>query len=272
MFTPEIKKTTLQLESSHLKRTVELEMYIPEQVVGNETLNLLLLNDGQDAATMDMQALLSEQYAARKIEAVWVVAIKASENRIQEYGVAGIPDFKQRGSRATEYTKFVTEELLPFLQGKIAREVNGKTAFAGFSLGGLSAFDIVYNHPELFDLAGVFSGAFWWRSKDLNAGYIEELDRIAHQMVRNSDVKPDLKFWLMTGTADETSDRNLNYIIDSIDDSIDLIRELENKGFKRPEEVFYYEMVGGKHDVETWAQAFPAFLAWAFPRQIKNRL
>lgn len=272
MSTPGIKKTTHQLESSNLNRTVEFEMYIPEQLLGNETLHLLLLNDGQDAAAMNMEALLAEQHASRKIEAVLVVAIKASANRTQEYGVAGRPDFKQRGAMADAYTQFITTELLPFLQSHVSRKIDGKTAFAGFSLGGLSAFDIVYNHPEIFGLAGVFSGAFWWRSKDLNDGYIEELDRITHEMIRSSDEKPDLKFWLMTGTKDETADRNRNYIIDSIDDTIDLIKELENKGFKRPDDIFYYEAVGGKHDVETWAQAFPAFLHWAFPPVIKGWL
>ncbi|MEJ5961223.1 alpha/beta hydrolase [Pedobacter immunditicola] len=272
MFTSVIKKTIHQLESSNLNRTVELEMYIPEQLLGNETLHLLLLNDGQDAAAMNMEALLAEQYASRKIDAVLVVAIKASANRSQEYGVAGVPDFKQRGAMATAYTLFITDELIPFLHTQLNRRIDGKTAFAGFSLGGLSAFDIAYNHPEFFDLAGVFSGAFWWRSKDLNDGYIEELDRITHEMVRSSEVKPELKFWLMTGTKDETADRNKNHIIDSIDDTIDLIKELENKGFKRPEEIFYYEAVGGKHDVQTWAQAFPAFLSWAFPLAIKGRL
>lgn len=272
MFTPGIKKTIHHLESSNLNRTVEFEMYIPVELLGNETLHLLLLNDGQDAAAMNMEVLLAEQYASRKIEAVLVVAIKASANRTQEYGVAGMPDFQQRGAMAAAYTRFVTAELIPFIHAQLNRKIDGKTAFAGFSLGGLSAFDIVYNHPELFDLAGIFSGAFWWRSKDLSNGYIEELDRIAHEMVRSSEVKPDLKFWLMTGTEDETADRNRNYIIDSIDDTIDLIKELENRGFKRPEEIFYYEAVGGKHDVETWAQAFPAFLSWAFPPVIKGWL
>jgi len=247
-------------------------MYIPARLPGNETLHLLLLNDGQDAEAMNMEALLAELYVSRKIEAVLVVAIKASANRTQEYGVAGMPDFKQRGSMAAAYSRFITAELMPFLQGHVNRRIDGKTAFAGFSLGGLSAFDIAYNHPEIFNLAGVFSGAFWWRSKGLNDGYIEELDRITHEMIRSSDVKPDLKFWLMTGTKDETADRNRNYIIDSIDDTIDLIKELENKGFKRPDDIFYYEAVGGKHDVETWAQAFPAFLVWAFPPVIKGWL
>ena len=130
-------------------------------------------------------------------------------------------------------------------------------------MGGLSAFDIAWNHDHIFDVVGVFSGSFWWRKKDLKAGYTDA-DRILHAMIDESITKPDLKFWLMTGTEDETSDRNGNGIIDSIDDTIDVIKSLVKKGYKRPDDIRYYEKVGGKHNPETWAAVMPAFLQWAF--------
>jgi enterochelin esterase-like enzyme len=265
-----IKIKTHQIESAFLKRTVELDLYVPKLFNRNDRLHLLLLNDGQEAEALQVQATIDRLYTGGAIEAVVVVAIKASENRLQEYGVAGVPDFQQRGDQAMEYSQFITKELLSYLYEQLALPITGKTAFAGFSLGGLSAFDIVYNHPELFELAGVFSGAFWWRKKDINAGYMEGQDRIVHQMIRNSAAKPAVKFWLMTGTEDEKDDRNNNYIIDSIDDTIDVIKELVNKGFQRPAEVFYYEVVGGKHEPDTWAKAFPAFLTWAFPGRLSQ--
>lgn len=261
---PEVIHTPYTLKSAFLKRNVELEIFIPDNLMGNETLNLLLFNDGQDAAEMKLKETLTQLYAKGRIAALAIVAIKASAERLEEYGVAGIPDFAGRGSKAKAYTKFIIDELLPFVQATIAVPVNGKRAFAGFSLGGLSAFDIAWNNDNLFDAVGVFSGSFWWRKKDLKDGYTDD-DRIAHQLIRENAAKPDLKFWLMTGTADETADRNRNLIIDSIDDTIDVIKELLKKGYKRPDEVCYYEMVGGEHNVATWAKVLPAFLQWAFP-------
>jgi len=129
----------------------------------------------------------------------------------------------------------------------------------------LSAFDIAWNNPGLFDVVGAFSGSFWWRSKDLAKGYTEN-DRIMHNIVRNTANKPALRVWLQTGTKDETADRNKNGIIDSIDDTVDLIKEMELKGFKRPTDIRYLEMVGGSHDTTTWAKAMPKFLIWAFGR------
>lgn len=71
----------------------------------------------------------------------------------------------------------------------------------------------------------------------------------------------------MTGTEDETADRNRNFIIDSIDDTIDIIKELLYQGYRRPEEITYFEKVGGKHDLPTWAAVFPSFLCWAFSKK-----
>ena len=63
---------------------------------------------------------------------------------------------------------------------------------------------------------------------------------------------------------DEVLDRNNNGIIDSIDDTHDIIRELVAKGYRRDEDIHYLEMPDGRHDVATWAKAMPVFLEWAF--------
>lgn len=252
------------IKSSYLKRSVEIEIFLPDGLLGNEKLNLLLLNDGQDAAALHLQDTLSQLYNSGKTGAIAVVAIKAAEDRIQEYGVISQPDYLGRGAKAKAYNNFIIKELMPFLNQSIAFPINGTKAFAGFSLGGLSAFDICWNNSHIFDVAGVLSGSFWWRSKDLKDGYTDA-DRIMHRVVSATKGKPDLKFWLMTGTEDEAADRNRNFIIDSIDDTVDLIKTLVTKGYHRPNDIYYYEMVGGEHNVTTWAKALPAFLTWAFP-------
>jgi len=258
-----ININSLKLPSAYLKRDVEIDIYAPEGILGNEKIELLLLNDGQDVAKMDFAKILQNAHLTKRNHRLIVVAIKASDDRLLEYGVAGVPDFKGRGAKANLYNDFIIKELLPYVKKKIAMPITGKVAFAGFSLGGLSAFDIAWNNPSVFDVIGAFSGAFWWRKKDLTDGYTDA-DRILHELVGTTTTKTDMRFWLMTGTEDEKADRNKNLIIDSIDDTIDLVKALIDKGYKRPENLFYYEKVGGKHDVLTWEAVMPAFLDWAF--------
>jgi len=252
-----------KVPSAYLKREVEIDIYAPEGILGNEKIELLFLNDGQDVAKMNFTKVLEEAHHNKRNHRLIVVAISASTDRLMEYGIANEPDFKGRGAKADLYADFVAKELLPFVKKKIAMPISGKVGFAGFSLGGLSAFDVAWKNPSVFDVIGVFSGAFWWRKKDLANGYTDA-DRILHSMIDSSTTKPDMKFWLMTGTEDEKADRNKNLIIDSIDDTIDVVKLLLKKGYKRPENIFYYEKVGGKHDVPTWETAMPAFLDYAF--------
>lgn len=262
---PAVIKTDHQIESKFLKRIVEIDVFCPDNLMGNERVNLLLVNDGQDLQLMDMENTLSSLYEMWKIEPTVVVGIKASSERLSEYGMAGKPDFKKRGAKADLYTAFVIEELIPYVQREVDLTIDGRRVFAGFSLGGLTAFDIAWNNDNYFDAVGVFSGSFWWRKKDLKAGYTDD-DRLLHEMIRDTKTNPALKFWLMTGTNDEVADRNHNFIIDSIDDTIDVVKELLKKGYQRPHDISYFEMVGGKHDVPTWAKAMPKFLEWAFGR------
>jgi hypothetical protein len=63
---------------------------------------------------------------------------------------------------------------------------------------------------------------------------------------------------------DEAVDRNNNGIIDSIDDTLDVIKELEKKGYERPADMYYLEIAEGKHDIATWAIAMPSFLRWGW--------
>ena len=131
-----------------------------------------------------------------------VVGIHANEDRLQEYGTAHRADYKGRGSRAAAHRDFVLGELLPFLESSY--RLHGGPAgrvIAGFSLGGLSAFDIAYARPDVFGAVGVFSGSFWWRSRAFEEGYDDDLDRILHLLVR-SGPKPalPLRFWFEAGT------------------------------------------------------------------------
>jgi enterochelin esterase family protein len=267
--TPEMEIAIIEnkiiINSVVLKREVACTFFIPEENDFTEPFNLLLLNDGQEAEHLKLKEILEELTNANRIKPLIVAAIHAGDERIQEYGVAGKPDFKKRGAKAALYAEFIKSELLPAISEYTGIEKFETTAFAGFSLGGLSALDIAWNNPQLFNKTGVFSGSFWWRSKDLAKGYTDR-DRIMHNVIGNTALKPNLKIWLQTGTKDETADRNKNGIIDSIDDTVDLIKELELKGFKRPDDIRYLEMFGGSHDMATWAKAMPKFLIWAFGR------
>ncbi|RYZ23060.1 MAG: esterase [Chitinophagaceae bacterium] len=254
------------LYSTHLRRYVTVDFYLPKNIADPSSLSLLLINDGQDLQKMPFDEMLNGLMDEGRIGPVLCVGIHCGPNRKMEYGTSRVLDFKGRGAKAAAHERFVLERLLPHLHATYCIPSFRQQACAGFSLGGLSALDLVWNHPEVFGLAGVFSGSLWWRSKDLEDGYVEETDRIMHAQVRAGSHKPGLRFYLTTGSLDETSDRNHNGIIDSIDDTLSLIDELKEKGYT-DEEICYVNYEDGKHDVETWGRAFPHFLEWAYGKR-----
>jgi len=256
------------IHSKLLGRDTVVDIFLPFQYEkANKHYPLLILNDGQDSEAIRLKKTLEALTLSKEIKEVIVVGVHAGD-RMQEYGVASKPDFNERGSRAKNYAKFIMTELLPYLQYQYSISTHpSERGIAGFSLGGLSALDIAWHHTDFFGKVGAFSGSFWWRKRDAKSRFYSDYrDRIMHQQVRGGKFKPGIKFWFQAGTADEHSDRNKNGVIDSIDDTLDLIVELTKKGYRPFHDIQYLEMKEGKHNTETWAEAMPYFLKWAFPK------
>ena len=266
---PQESTTNISIEShtilsEFLSREVLVDFYIPTHI-GQHDLSLLLINDGQDLVTMHFEEILDELYEDGAISSLLCVGIHCSKDRKNEYGTAGTLDYKGRGARAKLYNKFIFEELMPFVRSSLMIYSFKEKSFAGFSLGGLSALDMVWNYPHEFRKVGVFSGSLWWRDKDQDdLEFDENTDRIMHRQIREGGYFPWLKFFFEVGTLDEVADRNNNGIIDSIDDTISLVDELLMKGYDREKDIRVVELKNGRHDVPTWAQAFPEFLKWGW--------
>lgn len=253
------------LGSEFLKRDITTSFYLPKNVADPSAINLLLINDGQNMKELGLEDMLNSFYSEKLIQPLLCVGIHAGTDRKNEYGIASQVDYLGRGSKAAAYTSFIREELIPYIQKTYALSWFREKAFAGFSLGALSAMDITLNHPGEFTKAGLFSGSFWWRSIDQTEDdYDDNKHRIIHQLVRNGKYHPGLKFFFQCGNMDETMDRNNNGIIDSIDDTLDLINELVNKGYNRDKDIHYMQLLDGRHDIATWARAMPVFLKWGW--------
>jgi enterochelin esterase-like enzyme len=253
------------LTSVLLGRDVKVDCYLPLNVARPSEMGLLLINDGQDLPKMPFGEILDDLYERNGLAPLLCVAIHCGEDRKNEYGTAHILDYKGRGAKASAYTTFIFTELLPFVRETYKVPSFKEKSFAGFSLGGLSALDIAWNHPHEFVRVGVFSGSLWWRDRSQDdPDFNEETDRIMHRQIREGHYAPWLRFFFEVGTLDETADRNNNGIIDAVDDTVSLIDELEAKGYNRSKHVRLLQLEDGRHDVATWGRAFPEFLQWGW--------
>lgn len=253
-----------ELYSRHLQRKVQLTVLNTPLPDAKEDLNLLVLNDGQDFAALRVREITDSLYKAGQIRSLLIVAVKAGD-RMQEYGVAGKPDYQQRGSKADQYSDFINNELYPYIKKKSGVRKFHTAAIAGWSLGGLSAFDIAWDHEEKFDKAGIFSGSFWWRNKDAaDSTYDNNKNRIILDKLKNFRKARPQQFWFYCGSLEENSDRDKDGVIDVQDDIEDLRLLLMEKNLIAKENLPLVIDRLGKHDTESWSRHFPDFLIWAF--------
>lgn len=252
-----------EIKSYWLDRWVRVDCYYPRNIAQHANISLLLFNDGQDLLKMEFASIFNHLLAQSLLRPVICSGIHCGPDRKMEYGTASQPDYMGRGARASLYQSFVLLELLPFLRLKYARHQIFDLAFAGFSLGGLSALDIVWHNSHYFSKVGVFSGSLWWRQKAYEDGYDNDKDRIMLNLIRNGHRNPRLRFFFQCGLLDETADRNNNGIIDAVEDTRDVVEALKAKGYP-DDHIFYFEMPDGKHDVATWARAMPYLLRWGW--------
>ena len=83
-----IKVSEDAMYSRHLQKHIKLTIITTPLPKEKNTLNLLLLNDGQDVSKLRVKETADSLYNKKLIRPLVVVAIHA-ENRMQEYGVAG---------------------------------------------------------------------------------------------------------------------------------------------------------------------------------------
>lgn len=266
-FQPYILEKIEDFSSTSLGNNRSIWVYLPGNYADSpeQRYPVLYANDGQDMPAVGMEKTLNNLAESGDIEPVIVVAIHATGERLQEYGTASSATAEGYGKQASSYTDFVINEVMPYID-KNYRTLNGpeNTAIIGWSLGGLSAFDIAWNHADRFGTVGAFSGSFWWRT-DASSLEARMSSRIAHQMVLQGNPPLNLRLWFEAGTHDETDDRDGNGVIDAIQDTTELIDALVLTGYQREVNVIYVQVEGGQHNQATWGKVLPEFLIFAFP-------
>jgi enterochelin esterase-like enzyme len=254
------------LYSKHLQQSITLHILHTPPPSDRSDYNLLIVNDGQDMDSLGVKETMDSLYKAGKILPLVIIGVEASD-RMKEYGVSGKPDYLGRGSQAAFYDDFINSELYPYAKKQSGVRKFQSVAIVGCSLGGLSAFDIAWNHPDKISKVGVLSGSFWWRdlaAEDSN--YSDEKNRIMYAKLKASRKKPGLQYWFYAGAAEEKEDRDKDSVIDVIDDTKDIMDLLKRKNVVSPDGMVYVQSPTGTHDYKSWRKVFPDFLVWAFPK------
>ena len=110
-----VSQTLPEIFTKVLKREVTVELILPANYkLAEKKYPLLILNDGQDNEAMEILHTVDKLTRENVINEIIVAGVHAGD-RLQEYGVSMKADFKKRGSVAKLYSKFLVNELIPYL-------------------------------------------------------------------------------------------------------------------------------------------------------------
>ncbi|NOZ08775.1 MAG: hypothetical protein GXO91_07880, partial [FCB group bacterium] len=162
---PEITGTAIlhrDFSSQFLENDRNIIVWLPPSYnVSAESYPVLYMHDGQNifdpnTSTLgfdwQMDEIATRLIGAGQMKAIIIVGIYSTDARTAEYSPQHL---------GTAYTRFLIEELKPFIDSQY-RTLTGpeNTAVMGSSMGGLISFDLAWEHPEVFGMAGCLSSAF----------------------------------------------------------------------------------------------------------------
>ncbi|HXH30643.1 MAG TPA: alpha/beta hydrolase-fold protein [Bacteriovoracaceae bacterium] len=234
--------------SIHLQKVRDVHVYLPPGYEDKRVSEypVLYMHDGQNlydpkrafmGQTWKAQETLNQLILSKKIRPLIVVGIDNTPERTNEYTHDADQDSRHGGGSADEYLKFMTQELLPFIQKNFrVKKDRESTAIMGSSLGGLVSLYAGLKEARTFGLVGALSPSLWWNRSSI-------LDRY-----RMTAVMP-VRIYIDSGTAGGEKPQ----------DVLDFVSEFETRS-----KIYSVIQQGATHSETYWAKRFPAALEALF--------
>ncbi len=182
------------LFSTNVSTNYNLNIYLPPgyDSLGLQTYPTVYFQDGGEYISLGSAVnVLDNLLDSAKIEPVIAVFVTPN-NRNEEYA----------GSLRNQYRLFFVNELVPFIDANYLTKNDPKERLVlGDSYGGNISALISYNHPEVFGLCGLHSGAFQPNGYE------------AYNLIINGPVK-DIKWSSIWGTYEGSLTQNMNSLKD----------------------------------------------------------
>lgn len=236
---PEITGTAVfhrEIKSQFLENPRDVVVWLPPSYeAGKDRYPVLYMHDGQNifdphTSTLGFDWRLDEVATALiaegKIREIIIVGIYNTDERTAEYSPAHL---------GPDYTRFLMEELKPFIDSHYRTLTDpANTAVMGSSMGGLISFDLAWEHPDVFGMAGCLSSAFLVDNNEI-------LKRVA------KTAKPPLtvKFYLDNGTKGLEKKLSRGFR--------KMAKLLKKKGYTEGVNLVIYKDEGAEHSETAWA-------------------
>lgn len=220
---------------NHAIASYKVDVYLPANYSENKAYPVIYFNDGQmlfkSGQSIRLREKLDKLIAKKQIEPIIVVGIYADIERTSNYVPYNDAYIAQNDflfqPKAKTYAKDLTKKIIPYIDKKYStlKDKEGRAIF-GFSHGGLNATWLLLNYPNFFSMAAALSPSFWVANYQI----FEEAKKFTAPS----------KIWFDIGTQE------WNYYVP-------MIQPLLEAGGTYGTNVFYYEVLHGTHQANSWA-------------------
>ncbi|MEO7251466.1 MAG: alpha/beta hydrolase-fold protein [Arenimonas sp.] len=238
-----------------LDRQRTIRVYLPPSYAhGKRRYPVLYMHDGQNLFD-DATSFLGEWGVdesmdvlakTRGIEVIVVGIDNGQDKRANELSPWPNPRFG--AAEGGQYMDFVVATVKPLIDGKFrTRPGRADTGIMGSSLGALASQYAMYQYPEVFSKAGLFSPAYWFSSE-------------VYSFTAARHLHPGSRVYLVAG--DKEGDEAAAVVAD--------VRKMESQlraAGERRMSLFVAIRPGAEHNESFWKSEFPKAMIFLFGKR-----
>ncbi|NNJ72375.1 MAG: alpha/beta hydrolase [Enterobacterales bacterium] len=236
-----------ELTMNELQRTRQVRLYLPPGYKDSEQhYPVLYMHDAQNlfdtqtayAGEWQVDEALNTLHAEKGVAVIVVGIDNGGDKRINELSPWQNDDYGQAEGEA--YVRFIVEQLKPYIDEHYKTKPDAaNTGVMGSSLGGLITQYAIFEYPNVFSKAGVYSPSFWFS----DAVY-------EHASEKLSKLSSEHKIHYLVGT-EEGSDS-----VADINKMVSIISEATASQAVNQPVLLVNIVPGGEHNESFWAQHF----------------
>ncbi|MFD2564195.1 alpha/beta hydrolase [Aquimarina rubra] len=246
---PNVTVLEKQFEIAGLNRNRQIRIYLPPNYnVTNKKYPVLYMHDAQNlfdkftsyAGEWEVDESLNQLAKTSGIELIVVGIDNGAEKRMNELSPWKNEQFGEAEGKA--YMEFIVKQIKPYIDTQYRTlEDKNNTAIIGSSMGGLISHYAIYQYPEVFGKAGIFSPSYW---------YAEDV----FTFTKDNPLPKEARLFLLVGKKEghgmvENTQKMFNKILSSNHPKENINMIMDPKG---------------EHNEALWKKHFATAIKWLF--------
>lgn len=233
-----------------LNRIRKIRVYLPPSYgTTDELYPVLYMHDAQNlfdeatsyAGEWGVDEVLNEIAAEGGPEIIVVGIDNNGETRMTEYSAWDNMRFGK--SEGEEYVDFIVNVILPYVNNNYRSKAGIRwTGIGGSSMGGLISHYAIYQYPEVFGKAGIYSPSYWY-------AYEQVFD-----FTKSNPLSKEHKLDFLVGKKEG------QMMVGPMEQMVDLIKE---SGLPA-DHIRSHVIEDGEHNERFWRSEFKATILWLF--------